>query len=240
MINGMTILAIIPARGGSKGLPGKNIKEIDGKPLIAWTIEQGLESKYIDKLIVSTDDEGIAKISKKFGAEVPFLRPPKYAGDDSPSYEAILHALEELANNNEKFDYLCLLEPTSPLRKLNDIDNALLKLINSVEADSLISVGEVHMEHPGIVKKINENGLIVPYMKNSIKLFQRQQADKVYFPYGVIYACKTNIYQTKRTFYLEKTIPYLIERWQNYEIDDYLDYLIIETILKKFKEKING
>ena len=233
-------LAIIPARGGSKGLPRKNIKPLLGKPLIAWTIEQALNSKYIDKVVVSTDDEEIAEISKEYGAEVPFLRPKELARDDSPTIDAIMHAINWFEERGEFFDILVLLEPTSPLRKRNDIDNALELLINNIEtADAIVSVGEVHLENPYIMKKI-ENGYVKPFIEIDKDFYQRQQLPKVYFPYGVIYASKIETLKKYKTFYQERTIPYFIERWQNYEIDDIYDFICIESILRYKLNEVVG
>lgn len=240
MIDGKSILAIIPARGGSKGLPGKNIKELCGKPLLVWSIEQALKSEHIDNIVVSTDSEKIAKIAKKAGANVPFLRPAKLAANDSPTSDAILHVLEQLGIMGKCYDYVALLEPTSPLRKPNDIDDAISMIIQNTDADCLVSVGEVHMEHPMIVKKISEKGFVAPYISNIATIHQRQQADEAYFPYGVIYISKIPEFKKKQAFYTKKTIPYFIERWQNYEIDDELDFMIIEQIMKKKMEEING
>ena len=154
MINGKKIIAIIPARGGSKGIPGKNIKQICGKPLIAWTIKQALSSRYIDEVFVSTDSKKIATVSKKYGAGVPFLRPAKYALDSSPTSDAVIHTLDTFEAMGKKFDYLMVLEPTSPLRKRNDIDSSIKLIATGKKADCLISVGQVHTEHPMIIKKI--------------------------------------------------------------------------------------
>jgi CMP-N,N'-diacetyllegionaminic acid synthase len=240
MINGKSVLAIIPARGGSKGLPGKNIKELCGKPLVAWSIGQALKSKYIDNVFVSTDSEEIAKIAKEFSANVPFLRPSELAADDSPTSDAILHVLEQLGLMGESYDYVALLEPTSPLRKSNDIDEAINLIVQNTGTDCLVSVGEVHMEHPMIVKKIDEKGFVVPYISNIAKVHQRQLVDKAYFPYGVIYISKVSEFKKNRTFYTERTAPYSIERWQNYEIDDQLDFIIVEQIMRIKMEIVNG
>jgi CMP-N-acetylneuraminic acid synthetase len=239
MIGEKKILAVIPARGGSKGLPGKNIKPLLGKPLIAWTIEQAKVSNYLDRVIVSTDDETIADIARQWDGDVPFLRPKELAGDASPIADTILHLLDRLEQDHEIYDYIALLEPTSPLRKPDDIDNALGLLAENEDADSLVSVGEVHMEHPMIVKRISE-GLVIPYMPNIEQIYQRQQADKAYFPYGVVYVSKVCVFRKEQTFYTKKTIPYFIERWQNYEIDDIYDFMCVETILKHILEVKNG
>jgi CMP-N-acetylneuraminic acid synthetase len=232
MISNKAILALIPARGGSKCIPKKNMKPLLGKPLIAWTIEQAKRSKYIDRTIVSTDSEEIAKVSKEYGAEVPFLRPEGLARDESPTSEAIMHALSWFEEKRVYFDIIVLLEPTSPLRKENDLDNAIKLFFKNIEkADSLVSVGEVHMEHPHIMKRI-EDGYVKPFIEIDENIYQRQQLPKVYFPYGVIYLLKVDAFKKYQTFYQGKTIPYFIERWQNYEIDDIYDFICIEAILK--------
>lgn len=231
------ILAIIPARGGSKGLPEKNIKPLFSKPLIGWTIEQAKECKYIDSVFVTTDNKKIANTAKSFGIDVPFLRPAELANDTSSSMDVVEHVLAHFENMHIYFDYIILLEPTSPLRKKNDLDTAIQLAIENESADGIISLGEVHMEHPMIVKKINEKGKIAPYIDDVLKISQRQQADKAYFPYGVIYMIKTDIFKKEKAFYTNNILPYYIERWQNYEVDDIYDFIAIEAILKKIQEE---
>jgi len=228
------ILTIIPARGGSKGLPKKNIKLLLGRPLIAYTIKQALNSRFPDKVIVSTDSKEIAKISKKYGAEVPFLRPKKFAQDTSPSIDVIIHALDWLKKKRkEKFDILVLLEPTSPLRKDDDIDNAIQLFVKNINrADSLVGIGEINSdtEHPYGIKKI-ENGYVKSFIKHK-RFNQRQQLPKVYSVYGGIYISTPDKLRKHRTFYQKRTIPYLLQPWQNYEIDDIYDFICVEAILK--------
>jgi CMP-N,N'-diacetyllegionaminic acid synthase len=232
MVQGKTVLAIIPARGGSKGLPRKNILPLLGKPLIAWTIEQALASKYLDKVMVSTDDEEIARIAKDHGAELPFIRPAELATDTAKTIDVIYHSLEFYKERGVSFNYLALLEPTSPLRAEGDIDKSIKLLSDQeAEADSLVSVGEVHMEHPSIVKKI-ENNYVKPYEKTREIITRRQDLSKAYFPYGVIYLSKITSLEATNTFYQERTIPFFIQRWQNYEVDDIFDLMCIEAILK--------
>ncbi len=236
MINNKKIIAIIPARGGSKGLPRKNILDLCGKPLIAWTIEKALGSRYIDKLVVSTENQEIAKISKKYGAQV-VERPEELARDESPTIDAIMHVINWFEKRGEYFDIIILLEPTSPLRKENDLDNAIELFIENIDsADSLVSVGEVHLENPHITKKI-ENGYVRSLIEIGKDIYQRQQLSKVYFPYGVIYLALMSALKNYKTFYMERTIPYFIERWQNYEIDDIYDFICIEAILQHREAK---
>jgi CMP-N,N'-diacetyllegionaminic acid synthase len=148
MYKNKKILAIIPARGGSKGLPNKNIVDLNGKPLIGWTILQAKNSEAIDRCIVSTDSKEIYKISKDLGGDVPFIRPAELASDSTPMTSTLIHAMQSIS---EKYDVIVLLEPTSPLRKQNDIDRGIRMLIdNWDDFDTLVSVGEVHLENPEI------------------------------------------------------------------------------------------
>jgi len=234
------ILAIIPARLGSKGIPKKNTKVLLGKPLITWTIEQAIKSTLIHTVFVSTDSEEIAKISEKSGVQVPFLRPPELAKDDSPTIDAINHALESFEKEGKTYDIVVLLEPTSPLRKAGDIDAAIRLFLDKYDhADALVSLGEVQLENPFIMEYI-ENNRLKKVISTNNHFYQRQQMPKVYFPYGVIYLSKVETLKKTRTFHQENTIPYLIERWQNYEIDDLCDFLCVETILKRKLREVLG
>ncbi|MDR0796580.1 MAG: acylneuraminate cytidylyltransferase family protein [Tannerella sp.] len=232
MYNNQKILAIIPARGGSKGLPGKNIKPLLGKPLIGWTIEQAKASKYITEIFVSTDSREIADVAESFGVSIPELRPSELAIDTATSSSFVVYTLEKLRKEGKNFNYILLLEPTSPLRKNEDIDSAIELALSNPEKNSVVSLGEVHMEHPMIVKKLDKKGNIIPYLEQSFVLTQRQEADKAYFPYGVVYLVKTNYFMETKKFYDEHSLPYFIERWQGYEVDDIYDFLCIEAILK--------
>jgi len=232
MYKDKTFLAIIPARGGSKGLPGKNIKDLCGKPLIAWSIEAGLKSKYIDELVVSTDYQDIADIAKEYGANVPFLRPDYLASDTATSFDAVKHTIDFYKDELKKeFDYIVLLEPTSPLREERDIDSMVEKIINlEKKFDSIVSIGEVH-EHPSIMKKI-VNHSVVPYWENLQMTSRRQDNDIAFFPYGVAYIVKKDILLKEKTFYTKRNTFFEIKRYQCYEIDDIYDFLAIENIMK--------
>ncbi len=234
MYKGKKFLAVITARGGSKGLPRKNIRELCGKPLIAWTIEQAKNSKYLDRAIVSTDDEEIAEISKKYGGDVPFLRPKELALDTTSSIDVLQHIVDFLHKIGERYDYVMLLQPTSPLRKEEDIDNSIRLLIdNEDKADSLVSMGEVKHEHPIFLYRLDDTGYITPFIDKSDIVNRRQDIrEKVYFSYGMIYISKIDKLFEENTFYQKKTIPYLIERWQCYDIDDIYDFLCVEAIMK--------
>lgn len=227
-----TILGLIPARGGSKGLPRKNVLPLLGKPLAAWTIEQAQASELIDEVVVSTDDAEIADVAGSFGAPVPFMRPAELADDASPTLDVVEHALRFFTVQGRSFDYLALLEPTSPLRAPGDIDAAIRALLDAEDRSaSLVSVGEVHMEHPSIVKRI-ENGFVAPYDPEAARVARRQDLSAAYFPYGVIYLARVAELLETRSFYQDTTMPYFIERWQNYEVDDAIDLACVEAVLR--------
>jgi len=236
-MNTEKVLAIIPARAGSKGIPGKNIKPIAGLPLINWTIRQCLAAKMLDKVIVSTDGEEIARIAREAGAEVPFLRPATFAQDHSPTSDVVIHALDYFSQVGVNYEMVAVLEPTSPLRKPLDIDRGIAVLKERSDAFSLVTVGEVHTEHPFIVKKI-VGDFVLPYVTGVQKIHQRQQADPAFFPYGVLYLARSEKFRELKTFYTERTLPLPIERWQNYEVDDELDFLIVETLINKYRSQI--
>lgn len=233
MCNDNKILAIIPARGGSKGLKSKNIKELCSKPLIAWSIESALKSKYIDKIMVTTDSQEIADISKQYGADVPFLRPPELSSDTATTFDAVKHTIDFYKNDkNMEFDYIVLLEPTSPLREDDDIDNMIEKIVGCSDGfDSIVSIGEVH-EHPSIMKKIVDNDSLESYCQELEMKSRRQDNDTAYFPYGVAYIVKTKALLEEKTFYTARNTFYEIKRYQCYEIDDIYDFLAVENIMK--------
>jgi CMP-N-acetylneuraminic acid synthetase len=192
----------------------------------------------LNKVIVSTDGESIAQISRDAGADVPFIRPKEYAEDHSPTSDVVFHALKFYEEQGIIYDMVAILEPTSPLRQSTDIDRGIELLSSHPTAYSLVSVGEVHTEHPLFVKSIRGE-YVTPYINNAKKIHQRQQADKAYFPYGVIYLARTDYFIENRTFYTERTVPLFIERWQNYEVDDEIDFMIIESLIQHYRAQIS-
>lgn len=231
MIGGKRALALIPARGGSKGLPGKNIRPMCGKPLIAWSIEKAKLSKYLDMVLVTTDCQDIADIAKQYGAHVPFLRPDELATDRSSTYDAIRHAIDYLhVEEGQTFDYVVLLEPTSPLREDDDIDRMLERLSEmSAEFDSIISIGEVD-EHPSIVRRARGNNL-EPFCPELQQTVRRQDNEPAYFPYGVAYIAKADVLLAENTFYTQRCTHFKIKRYQSYEIDDIYGFLCAESVM---------
>ncbi len=180
-------MQLFPRDRVPKGFQKKNIKYLVGKPLITWTIEQAKKSSLIDTVFVSTDSEEIAKIAEKWAVHVPFLRLPELAKDDSPTIDAINHVLESFEKEGKSFDIVVLLEPTSPLRKVGDIDAAIRLFLDAYDhADALVSLGEVRLENPFIMEYI-ENNRLKKVISTNNQFYQRQQMPKVYFPYGVIY-----------------------------------------------------
>lgn len=226
----MKVLAIIPARGGSKGLPGKNIRPLCGKPLIGWTIEQAKASKYITEIFVSTDSREIADVAETFGVAVPELRPAKLASDTAPSSGFVVYTIEKLRKEGKEFDYIILLEPTSPLRETGDIDRSIEMLSANPDAESIVGVCKTECAHPAFLTKIEE-GMLRPY-RGDMTAFRRQELDELYFFEGTVYVSRVDTFLRKQTFYHDKTLPYVVPKWKAFEIDDAEDWFIIESILK--------
>jgi CMP-N-acetylneuraminic acid synthetase len=213
-------------------LPGKNIRTLCGKPLIAWSIESARKSRYVDEVMVSTDGEDIASVAAQFGARVPFRRPAELAGDEATTLSAVEHALGYYgAQLGRRFDVLVLLEPTSPLREDDDIDNMLERLVARWDDfDSIISLGEVR-EHPSIMKRL-QGDVMAPYCDGLLRTTRRQDNPPAYFPYGVAYIVKVHSLLSEQTFYTGRCCYYLIKRYQAYEIDDLHDFICVEAVMK--------
>lgn len=219
------ILGLIPARGGSKGLPKKNLYLFNKKPLIQWTIESALESNSLDRIIVNTDDESIANFSRSKGVEVPFLREPHLAQDDSRIVDAVLNVLEKLIN----FDFILLLQPTSPLRTKEDITN-IIKLQKQYNASSLVSVCEAK-ENPALFYEINNDN----YLSKSFEQYKgsnRQEYKRNYIINGALYLSSVENLKNNKSFITNKTIPYVMPRERSIDIDDITDIRWGEFIQK--------
>ena len=237
-INNSQILAIIPARGGSKKIPKKNIKLLAGKPLIAYTIEEALKSKHITRISVSTDDENIAKIARDFGAEAPFLRPSELAKDhvtDLPVFQHCLNWLRE--NENYIPDIIVHLRPTAPLRKIHHIDSGIELLLKSPEADSVRSVTSVG-QHPLKMWKI-ENNKLIPFIsekssgiKESYNM-PRQKLPKAYIQNGSVDVLWTNTILEKNSMSGDIIVPLVMEELESVNIDSEIDFLLAELIMTR-------
>lgn len=225
MIGNLKILAVIPARGGSKGVPGKNIREVGGKPLLAWTIEAARNSKYIDRLVLSSDDPAIIQVAKNHGCEVPFVRPAKLAQDDTPGVDPVIHALESLPG----FDLVVLLQPTSPLRTSLDIDQAIEKLI-AQDAPVCVSVTEAH-ESPYRMFQLDDKAHLKPMIKAPF-VARRQDLPKVFLLNGAVYVAKVDSFVKNRSFLIPETIGFETPAERSIDLDTEQDFLILNAILQ--------
>ncbi|MCP4118195.1 MAG: acylneuraminate cytidylyltransferase family protein [Desulfobacteraceae bacterium] len=233
MIKGKSVLAIIPARGGSKGLPGKNILELGGKPLLAWTIEAGKRSKYIDRLILSSEDAEIIRVAEEWGCEVPFVRPEEFAQDETPGIAPVLHALETLT---EKYDYMILLQPTSPFRTAPDID-ACLEFCCVNDSPSCVSVAEAS-ENPYWMFSMAKDNKIEPLIRTKDEVHQRQLLPKSFILNGAIYISKTEYIAVEKSFVTKDTLAFIMHRDHSVDIDSEKDLLYAEFLLNKSQTRL--
>ena len=226
------MIAIIPARGGSKGLPRKNIKLLDGLPLISHTINAALASNFVDRVIVSTDDKEISSIAKEFGAEVPFIRPVEFANDTSMVMDTYLHAVDWISKEDKKpvQSFVSLL-PTIPFRNSDDIDEAI-KIFKNKNANSVISVVESTVPLHWY-RRISKEGLLENYLPEFNAVKNRQELEKTYIPNGAVYVFQTEVLRSTRQYYTKKTYPYIMPRERSVDIDDLLDFEWAEYLLKK-------
>jgi N-acylneuraminate cytidylyltransferase/CMP-N,N'-diacetyllegionaminic acid synthase len=235
VIDNKKVLVLIPARGGSKGLPRKNIRDLCGKPLIGWPIEAARNSIYVDKIIVSTEDGEIAEKAIALGAEVPFIRPIELASDTASSFDVIKHALTYLEKINDRYDYLVLLEATSPTTEASDIDKALEILVQSRNiADSIVGVAKLEGTHPSFNVHIDGSGLLKPFISaDFVSVGRRQDLTDLYYFEGSVYISDVTALLEQKSFYHNRTLPYVVPKWKSFEIDDIVDFVCIESILNK-------
>lgn len=236
----MEILFVIPARSGSKGLPGKNIRPIAGKPLIAWSVEaaaQAAASIGNCDVIVSTDSAEIAEVAKQHGASAPFLRPAELANDTAASIDVMLHVLDFMEQSGKQYDYLAMIEPTSPQRDAQDLVGAYNQLKTTTGAESIVGVCRTESCHPLFLTKLN-NGFLEPYENKTYKVYRRQEINAVYFFEGSMYISRVSSLKKRKSFYHEKTLGYEMPKWKSFEIDDLTDLVIIESLLNARKQGI--
>jgi len=226
MYKNKTFLAIIPARGGSKRLPNKNILDLAGKPLIVWSIEAGLGSKYIDKVVVTSDSEEILNISKNFGAEI-IKRPDELANDTATTFDAIAHAIDSI---EKKYDYIVLLQPTSPLRNAKHIDKAI-ELLETKNADAVVSVCQ--MGHsPLWANTLDESLSMKNFLSEEILNKRSQDLETYYRLNGAIYICKTDKLLKEKSFFLKDNIfAYVMDRESSVDIDEEIDFKLAEVLI---------
>lgn len=227
------VVGLITARGGSKGVPQKNIKLLAGKPLIAWTIEAALQSQELDRVIVSTDDKEIASISRQFGAEVPFIRPLKLALDSSSHVDVVLHAIEWLAEH-EQYDteFVTLLQPTSPFRIAADIDGAV-KFAKEKNAKAVIGMMEAP-SHPVCLRGMDEDGLLLELFPEEEELaLRRQVLADVYAFNGALYVVKSDSFKENKTFRpCNETYGYKMPTDRSWEIDTEWEFLVASLLME--------
>ena len=228
-----SILGVIVARGGSKRVPRKNIRKIAGKPLIYYTIKAGVESRMLTRLIVSSEDKEIIEYAKELGLGVPFVRPKELALDHIATIDVILHALEYLEQKeNVKYDYACILEPTSPLRNSVDIDTALGGLLNS-DYDCLISLSPAPSATPYRIRYIEKGHVKLAFKEQYYDYsVNKGKYPKAYIPGGGIFCAKVEAFRRERDLMPGKAMPYVMPFHRGIDINDMSDFFIAEAILR--------
>lgn len=228
----MNILVIIPARGGSKGIPHKNIKPLNGKPLIHYTIEEARQIVNDEDICVSTDDPEIIKCVENYGLKVPFIRPEELATDTAGTYEVLLHALEFFEKQNRHYDAVLLLQNTSPFRKAEQIKEAL-KLYNN-DIDMVVSVKECSANPYYCVFEEDNNGYL-QVCKGDGNIFRRQDAPKVYEYNGAIYVINAEKLKTTHMHKLQKRVKYVMDDLSSFDLDTMWDWQLAENIIEQNK-----
>jgi len=222
----LNTFALITARGGSKGIPRKNIKAIAGKPLICWTIEAALRSSLLNAVVVSTDDLEIAELARQAGAQVPFMRPAELAQDQTPGLDPVLHALDQLP----QYDSVLLLQPTSPLRTTDDIDGCL-NLVMREKAQSVVSVSETET-HPYWTYRLNADQTMVRLL-DVAPVARRQDLPAFFSLNGAMYFAEANWLRNSRSFVGAETLAYVMSKEHSVDLDTPLDWKFAELLLKE-------
>ncbi len=252
MISGKSVVAVITARAGSKGLPGKNIMPLAGKPLLAWPVEAALGSQFVDSVVVSTDSEAYAALARDCGATVPYLRPESLAQDTASSIDVVLHMLAQLQQQGQSFDYVVLLEPTSPLTESSDIDAALTQLLAQRQQgmQAIVGVAQEESAHPEFLVTLGDNEQLIPFTHAEAPLTstqetsqaysssgkRRQDLSKVYKFEGSLYVSCVPALKQKRGFYHDATLGYVVPKWKAFEIDDLIDFKCVEAIVENLEQ----
>ena len=227
----MKAVAIIPARAGSKGLLGKNRRYLQDKHLLGWPIDAALNSKYIDRVFVSTEDHVLATLAEHYGAQV-IHRPDELATDEATSADVILHALEWV-----KSKYFVFLEPTSPLTEASDIDTAFEMLVkNKWKADAIVGVSKLSTHHPYFTVRM-ENGFVKPYMTTNFQAMRRQELGELYFFDGSLYISTVKAFREHESFYHNRTMGYVTPKFKSFEIDDITDFVVVEALAQEIRRR---
>jgi CMP-N,N'-diacetyllegionaminic acid synthase len=229
VISGQRVLAVIPARGGSRGVPRKNVRDLAGKPLIAWTIQEALRSQYIDRLVLSSEDAEIMRIAQSYGCDVPFTRPADLSRDETPGVAPVLHALGELPG----YDIVVLLQTTSPMRTAADIDGCVEHMIDS-GASACVSVTAAQ-QSPYWMFTMDSRGIMEPLLKADSRALRRQELPAVYALNGAVYAAKCDWLLEYETFITRETVGFLMPQDRSLDIDTELDLRIAQCIVQQVR-----
>ncbi len=227
----MSTLGVITARSGSKGIKDKNIRLLNGKPLIAYSIESAMQSQYIDEVMVSTDSEEYADISKQYGAKIPFLRSQVNSTDLAKSVDVLLEVLDNYKRMGNCYDVVVLLQPTSPLRTSRNIDGAM-RLFYEKNADSVVSVCEC--EHSPLLSNILQEDLSLFEFIKSVDNCSRQSMEKYYRINGAVYISKENVLREIQSFYGRKSYAYIMKPEESIDIDTEMDFEYVEFLMKSY------
>jgi N-acylneuraminate cytidylyltransferase len=222
LISNQKILAIIPARGGSKGVSKKNLRQVGGKSLVEWAFVEGKKSKYLDRIILSSDDSEIINEATRLGCDVPFIRPADLASDETPGVAPVLHAISQLPG----FDYALLLQPTSPLRSVEDIDGCIEFAFQS-KTPCCVSVVEAK-KTPYWMFQLDNKNIMSPLMKNDFT--RRQDIPKTFVLNGALYLAEINWLKDKKSFISDDTLAYVMPEERSLDIDSEMDLLIANTL----------
>jgi CMP-N,N'-diacetyllegionaminic acid synthase len=229
----MKILGVIPARGGSKSVPRKNIALLHGKPMLAYTIESAKNSQHLTHCVLSSEDPEIIAVARQYGAEAPFVRPAELATDTAPTLPVVQHATREMENREQLiFDYIVLLQPTTPLRLSKDIDAVLEKLILS-GADSVVSVVDVGAYHPARMRQIVDDQLIELPIREAKEMQRRQDLPPVFIRNGAVYAVKREVVMEHNSMIGKVSRPYIMPEERSINVDSPLDFLLAEILIEK-------
>ncbi|WP_135081516.1 acylneuraminate cytidylyltransferase family protein [Terasakiella sp. SH-1] len=228
MYKNQKVLAVITARGGSKGLPGKNIRNLAGKPLIAWSIEQAQNSKIIDHCIISTDCPDIAHVAKQWEGNIPFMRPKQLGTDEATTMDVLHHVM---SNVYEHYDYIVLLQPTSPLRTFDDIDGCIRKCIDT-NTPACVSVCKVDKSPMWMFRMNNDKGELSPFSSGENIPSRRQDTEQLWSLNGAVYVAQWEWLKNNDSFISNKTVGYAMTSAHSIDIDTELDFKIVESLIK--------
>jgi CMP-N,N'-diacetyllegionaminic acid synthase len=229
MYGGKSIFGLIPARGGSKGLPQKNIRSLNGKPLIAWTIETARAAKFFDQIIVSTEDQEIVTVAEQYGATVPFIRPAELATDEAKGIDVVIHALNWLTEHEHHYDLVFFLQPTSPLRQTDDIKGCL-ELFFQKQAGAIVSVCEA--EHPPLwMNTLGPDLCMKDFLQKEIADENRQSLSKYYRINGALYLADWDYLMKNKGFMGNETYAYIMPKERSIDIDTEFDLKLAEYLL---------